>query len=131
MPLLPWPWRSGDLRPSFRAARALFKDPEVAQQPPQKDEDQDRAEAAAAQFLGSVTGRQSPQEFAHAGRRGKCRAREVIFPPFDTPTSNTTMGKGDKRTKKGKIYRGSYGTRRPRKLKNKIKMTPPTNQKRT
>jgi 30S ribosomal protein S31 len=27
------------------------------------------------------------------------------------------MGKGDKRTKKGKIYRGSYGKRRPRKLK--------------
>ena len=38
--------------------------------------------------------------------------------------------KGDKRTKKGKIYRGSYGKRRPRKLKNKIKQTPPTNQKR-
>lgn len=29
------------------------------------------------------------------------------------------MGKGDKRTKKGKIYRGSYGKRRPRKLKKK------------
>lgn len=27
------------------------------------------------------------------------------------------MGKGDKRTKKGKIFRGSYGKRRPRKLK--------------
>ena len=27
------------------------------------------------------------------------------------------MGKGDKRTKKGKIYRGSFGKRRPRKLK--------------
>lgn len=27
------------------------------------------------------------------------------------------MGKGDKRTKKGKIYRGSYGKRRPGKLK--------------
>ena len=33
------------------------------------------------------------------------------------------MGKGDKRTKKGKIYRGSYGKRRPRKLKNKAKST--------
>lgn len=29
------------------------------------------------------------------------------------------MGKGDKRTKKGKIFRGSYGKRRPRKLKKK------------
>ena len=31
------------------------------------------------------------------------------------------MGKGDKRTKKGKIYRGSYGKRRPRKLKTQAK----------
>ena len=31
------------------------------------------------------------------------------------------MGKGDKRSKKGKIYRGSYGKRRPRKLKPKPK----------
>ena len=29
------------------------------------------------------------------------------------------MGKGDKRTKKGKIYRGTYGKRRPRKLAKK------------
>jgi 30S ribosomal protein S31 len=29
------------------------------------------------------------------------------------------MGKGDKRSKKGKIYRGSYGKRRPRKVKKK------------
>jgi 30S ribosomal protein S31 len=36
------------------------------------------------------------------------------------------MGKGDKRTKKGKIYRGSYGRRRPRKLKNKAKTAPAT-----
>jgi 30S ribosomal protein S31 len=34
------------------------------------------------------------------------------------------MGKGDKRTKKGKIFRGSYGKRRPRKLK-KIKPKAP------
>lgn len=26
------------------------------------------------------------------------------------------MGKGDKRSKKGKIFRGTYGKRRPRKL---------------
>ena len=34
------------------------------------------------------------------------------------------MGKGDKRTKKGKIYRGSYGKRRPRKLAKKAKPAP-------
>ncbi len=28
------------------------------------------------------------------------------------------MGKGDKRTKKGKIFRGSYGKRRPGKKKS-------------
>ena len=33
--------------------------------------------------------------------------------------ANRTMGKGDKRSKKGKIFRGSYGKRRPRKLKKK------------
>ncbi len=30
------------------------------------------------------------------------------------------MGKGDKKTKRGKLYRGSYGKRRPHK-KKKIK----------
>jgi len=29
------------------------------------------------------------------------------------------MGRGDRRTKKGKIYRGSYGKIRPHKLKKK------------
>ena len=29
------------------------------------------------------------------------------------------MGKGDKRTRKGKIYRGSYGNRRPHRTKKK------------
>jgi 30S ribosomal protein S31 len=29
------------------------------------------------------------------------------------------MGKGDRRTKRGKIYRGSYGAKRPRKKKKK------------
>jgi 30S ribosomal protein S31 len=27
------------------------------------------------------------------------------------------MGKGDRKSKKGKIYRGTYGKRRPRKKK--------------
>ena len=29
------------------------------------------------------------------------------------------MGKGDKRTRKGKIYKGSYGKKRPQRLKKK------------
>jgi 30S ribosomal protein S31 len=32
------------------------------------------------------------------------------------------MGKGDRRTRRGKIYRGSYGKTRPRR--NKKKRTP-------
>lgn len=28
------------------------------------------------------------------------------------------MGKGDKKSKRGKIFRGSYGARRPRKIKS-------------
>jgi 30S ribosomal protein S31 len=32
------------------------------------------------------------------------------------------MGKGDKRTKRGKIFRGTYGKRRPKK-KNRGKET--------
>ena len=33
------------------------------------------------------------------------------------------MGKGDKRSRKGKIYRGSYGKTRPGKLKKKVRKT--------
>jgi ribosomal small subunit protein bTHX len=29
------------------------------------------------------------------------------------------VGKGDKRTRKGKIYKGSYGKRRPHRAKKK------------
>jgi 30S ribosomal protein S31 len=29
------------------------------------------------------------------------------------------MGKGDKRTRKGKIYKGSYGKTRPHRVKKK------------
>jgi 30S ribosomal protein S31 len=29
------------------------------------------------------------------------------------------MGKGDKRTRRGKIYRGSYGKKRPQRNKKK------------
>ena len=31
------------------------------------------------------------------------------------------MGKGDKRTRRGKIYKGSYGKRRPQRVKKKTK----------
>ena len=31
------------------------------------------------------------------------------------------MGKGDRRTRKGKIYRGSYGKTRPGRIKKKMK----------
>ena len=30
---------------------------------------------------------------------------------------NPAMGKGDKRTRKGKIYKGSYGKKRPQRVK--------------
>ncbi|MFZ1908477.1 MAG: 30S ribosomal protein THX [Burkholderiales bacterium] len=30
-----------------------------------------------------------------------------------------TMGKGDKRTRRGKIYKGSYGKKRPQRTKKK------------
>jgi 30S ribosomal protein S31 len=33
------------------------------------------------------------------------------------------MGKGDKRTRRGKIYRGSYGKKRPHSAKKKAKKT--------
>jgi 30S ribosomal protein S31 len=29
------------------------------------------------------------------------------------------MGKGDKRTRRGKIYKGSYGKKRPQRIKKK------------
>ena len=31
------------------------------------------------------------------------------------------MGKGDKRTRRGKIYKGSYGKSRPQRIKKKKK----------
>jgi 30S ribosomal protein S31 len=33
------------------------------------------------------------------------------------------MGKGDKRTRRGKIYRASYGKKRPHKPKKKTRKT--------
>ena len=37
----------------------------------------------------------------------------------------TLMGKGDRRTRRGKIWRGTYGKRRPRRRNNKKKTVPP------
>ncbi len=34
---------------------------------------------------------------------------------------NRCMGKGDKRTRKGKIYKGSYGKKRPQRIKKNKK----------
>jgi 30S ribosomal protein S31 len=33
------------------------------------------------------------------------------------------MGKGDKRTRRGKIYRASYGKKRPHRPKKKVRKT--------
>jgi 30S ribosomal protein S31 len=39
------------------------------------------------------------------------------------------MGKGDKRTKKGKIWRGSFGKSRPKKSKKQTASDPNAEQK--
>ena len=36
---------------------------------------------------------------------------------------NPPMGKGDKRTRRGKIYKGSYGNKRPQRVKKQKKQT--------
>ncbi len=38
------------------------------------------------------------------------------------------MGKGDRKTKRGKICKGSYGVTRPRKTKKTIKPQEPKNE---
>jgi len=40
------------------------------------------------------------------------------------------MGKGDLRTRRGKIFNGSYGVSRPHKVKKKAPQTAPTATKR-
>ncbi|MFW5798617.1 MAG: 30S ribosomal protein THX [Planctomycetota bacterium] len=39
-------------------------------------------------------------------------------PKHDTPSEGDTMGRGDQRSRKGKISRGSYGNSRPKKKKS-------------
>ena len=36
---------------------------------------------------------------------------------MSSKTYNGRMGKGDKRTRRGKIYKGSYGKKRPQRIK--------------
>jgi hypothetical protein len=43
----------------------LLEDAEVSEQPPQQNEDQDGAEAAAAEFLRAIARGDTAQEFAH------------------------------------------------------------------
>src|SRR5690349_12478495 len=45
--------------------RRLLEDPEVPEQPPEDEKDQDGAEAAAAQLLGAVARGHAAQELAH------------------------------------------------------------------
>ena len=45
-----------------------------------------------------------------------------LFSPKEGPTEENTMGKGDIRTKRGKIIRGTYGKTRNRKVKTKTKI---------
>jgi 30S ribosomal protein S31 len=47
-----------------------------------------------------------------------CSMRYMYFPPNDEE-GGVHMGKGDQRTKRGKIFRGTYGKRRPKKKKKK------------
>lgn len=46
-------------------------------------------------------------------------ARHHLFSPLNGLTKENTMGKGDIRTKRGKIIRGTYGKTRNRKVKTK------------
>jgi ribosomal small subunit protein bTHX len=45
----------------------------------------------------------------------------VWFNPAASGKENLNMGKGDRRSKRGKIARGTSGTRRPKKKKKKEK----------
>jgi 30S ribosomal protein S31 len=47
----------------------------------------------------------------------------IPFRSTTTFTRITAMGKGDKRSKKGKIFRGSFGKRRPGKRRVVAKKT--------
>jgi 30S ribosomal protein S31 len=46
-------------------------------------------------------------------------SRRAIDPQGNVEFIGGSMGRGDKRTRKGKIFKGSYGKTRPRGLKKK------------
>lgn len=51
-----------------------------------------------------------------------CIVHTILMNNVDSShVPNTIMGKGDKRSRKGKIFKGSYGKPRPRKQKKKKK----------
>lgn len=51
-------------------------------------------------------------------------------PSFDlSHLKYTFMGKGDKKTRRGKISRGSFGVSRPKKIQNKITKKEKTEKK--
>src|SRR6478672_444860 len=54
----------------------LLEDPEVAEDQPQDDEDQHRAEAPTAQLLRTVTGREAAQQLAHGHSGGLSGTQE-------------------------------------------------------
>src|SRR5947209_20595038 len=65
-----------------RVRRGLLEDAEVAEEPPQQNEDQHGAEAATAKLLRAVSGGDAAQQFAHrapiagvGSGAGKCTVR--------------------------------------------------------
>jgi len=53
------------------------------------------------------------------GRLAIIRRRSGASRPAPTRRGGCEMGKGDRRTRRGKIWRGTYGNARPRKPKKK------------
>jgi len=45
--------------------------------------------------------------------------KEFVDPKSDKLLGRNTMGKGDQRTRRGKLFRGSYGKTRPGRSKKK------------
>src|SRR2546422_11068781 len=62
--------------------------------------------------------------FGDAGIGGPVRphledGRHEVTDDGQRRTENVVMGKGDRRTKRGKIFRGTYGNTRPKKKKKR------------
>ena len=51
------------------SSRRLAEDSEVAEQPPQQDEDKNRTETATAKLLGAISRGNAAQKFAHPALR--------------------------------------------------------------